>query len=215
MAEQEHTRQRILETAGPLFAEKGFEATSIRDITARLHSSSAVVNYHFRSKEQLYVEAVRYAYESIARRAPLPQWPEGTPAEVRLRDFVHALLRRVLTPQADPWHIQLLMREVAQPTAGACAEFVRDFVRPMFTVLMGILRELAPADFPAPRLHLLAASIVGQCLHYHHARHVLPLLVGEEQARGYDLETLTGHVYEFSLAGLRGVFEGHSEGVSA
>jgi hypothetical protein len=61
----------------------------------------------------------------------------------------------------------------------------------------------------------LAASVVGQCLHYHHARHVLPLLVGEEQVRGYDLETLTAHVYEFSLAGLRGVFEGRAEGVGA
>src|SRR5919201_4666949 len=116
MVEQETTRQRILETAGPLFAEKGFEATSIRDITARLHSSSAVVNYHFRSKEQLYVEAVRYAYESIARRAPFPQWPEGTPAEVRLRDFIHALLRRVVSEEVPAWHRQLLMREVAQPT---------------------------------------------------------------------------------------------------
>src|SRR5919204_4655959 len=118
MAEQEHTRQRILETAGPLFAEKGFEATSIRDITARLHSSSAVVNYHFRSKEQLYVQAVRYAYESIARRVPLPEWPEDTPAEVRLREFIGALVRRLLGADVPPWHRQLLMREVAQPTAG-------------------------------------------------------------------------------------------------
>jgi AcrR family transcriptional regulator len=212
MSEHEDTRQRLLEAAGPIFAEKGFQAASVGEITERAGANRAAVNYHFRSKDQLYVEAVRHAYEACAARAPLPHWPPGTPAEVKLRDFIRTLLTRILAPGTPDWHGQLIMREVAQPTAGACAEFVREFVRPLFVALTGILRELTPADVPARTLHLLVASIVGQVLHYHHARNVLPLLVGAEEYAGYDLETIGAHVWAFSLAALRGLYPGGEGG---
>src|SRR5947209_3396397 len=79
------TRQRVLEAAGAIFAARGFEAASVRDICDRAGANVSAVNYHFRSKEQLYVEAVRHAYESIAERVPLPAFPPGMPARQRLR----------------------------------------------------------------------------------------------------------------------------------
>jgi AcrR family transcriptional regulator len=212
MGDLEDTRQRLLEAAGPIFAEKGFVAASVGEITERAGANRAAVNYHFRNKEQLYVEAVRHAYEACAARAPLPDWPALTPAEGKLRDLIRTLLTRILAPDVPAWQGQLIMREVAQPTAGACAEFVRDFVRPLFNVLTGILRELTPADLPARTLHMLSTSIAGQCLHYHHARNVLPLLVGAQEYAGYDLETITEHVWRFSLAALRGLYPGGEGG---
>src|SRR5262249_24551477 len=150
--------------------------------------------------------------ESCMAQTPLPTWPSGTPAEVKLRDYITAFLRRILRPDVPAWHRQLIMREVAQPTAGACAAFVEHFVRPTFAVRQGVLRELVPADVPPAKLHLLGGSIVGQCLHYHHARHVLPLLVGREEYASCDVERLADHVYQFSLAALRGLFPKGREG---
>src|SRR5437588_782551 len=69
-------------------------------------------------------------------------------------------------------------------------------------VLGGILDELLPADVPAVKRHLLAHSIVAQCLHYLLARPIVTLLVGEAEFAGYDVETLTEHIAEFSLAAL-------------
>lgn len=51
------TKERILEAAERLFAERGFTATSLRSITAAAGVNLAAVNYHFRSKEAL-LEAV-------------------------------------------------------------------------------------------------------------------------------------------------------------
>src|SRR5258708_4104116 len=51
------TKDRILNTAERLFARDGFEATSLRAITAEADVNLAAVNYHFQSKEAL-VEAV-------------------------------------------------------------------------------------------------------------------------------------------------------------
>jgi AcrR family transcriptional regulator len=46
-------KQRILDAAETLFAEKGFHATSLRDITADANVNLAAVNYYFGSKEAL------------------------------------------------------------------------------------------------------------------------------------------------------------------
>ena len=59
------TKAKILDTAEKLFGDKGFDATSLRDITTEAQVNLAAVNYHFHSKESL-IDAV------IARRmAPL------------------------------------------------------------------------------------------------------------------------------------------------
>src|SRR5512135_2832638 len=48
------TKERILDTAETLFMEHGFEATSLRAITAAAAVNLAAVNYHFGSKEELF-----------------------------------------------------------------------------------------------------------------------------------------------------------------
>src|ERR1700682_6647964 len=51
------TKARILDAAEALFMEHGFEATSLRTITAAAGANLAAVNYHFGTKEELF-EAV-------------------------------------------------------------------------------------------------------------------------------------------------------------
>src|SRR5438445_461215 len=59
MTDNDPTRQRLLDAAGPIFAEKGCQTASVRDITDRAGVNVSAVNYYFRSKEQLYLETVR------------------------------------------------------------------------------------------------------------------------------------------------------------
>src|SRR5215471_4877101 len=53
-------KTHIIETAMELFAEKGFEGTSIRDIAAKANVNIAMVNYYFGSKEKLFEGMVKY-----------------------------------------------------------------------------------------------------------------------------------------------------------
>jgi AcrR family transcriptional regulator len=206
MSDHEPTRRRILEAAGPLFAQKGFDATSIREITEAAGTNVAAVNYHFRSKEDLYVATVRLAAESCTQGSPLPRWPAGVPARQRLRDFIRAFLGRFLRPDVPAWHRLLIFREVADPRPGACEGFVEEFVRPTFTVLREILHELLPPGTPEQEVFLVGSSIVGQCMHYHHARHVLPRLIGADEFARCEPERLTEHIWRFSLAAIEGLY---------
>ena len=48
------TRERLLDAAKYLFAQRGVDATSLRHITAEVAANLASVNYHFGSKEALF-----------------------------------------------------------------------------------------------------------------------------------------------------------------
>ncbi|CAG0998766.1 MAG: TetR/AcrR family transcriptional regulator [Burkholderiales bacterium] len=52
--DQRDTKERILDAGEALFMEHGFEATSLRQITAAAGVNLAAVNYHFGSKEELF-----------------------------------------------------------------------------------------------------------------------------------------------------------------
>ena len=66
-------RERILSAAGCEFAERGYDAATIRDICAAAAVNIAAVNYYFGDKRRLYIESVKHAHESRVRQVPLPE----------------------------------------------------------------------------------------------------------------------------------------------
>jgi TetR/AcrR family transcriptional regulator, regulator of cefoperazone and chloramphenicol sensitivity len=201
MSLSEDPRERLLSAAGEIFAEKGCRAATVREIVRQAGANIAAVNYYFGDKEHLYLETVRCAAQQCGSGIPLPAWAPGTPPEQKLRDFIRTFLARVAPDREPMWFGRLILREMSQPTP-ACAEFVRQFVRPNFEALQMILGELLPADVPPLKRYLIGFSIVGQCLHYRVAHPVVTLLLGEEGVRCLDVDTLTEHITEFSLAAL-------------
>lgn len=199
------TRQRILEAAGPIFAEKGFEAATVRHICQAAGVNLASINYHFGDKQRLYLETVRLAHGLRMQRVPSPELPAELPAPQKLRRFIHAMLARMLQPQELDWSARLLIREMIQPTI-ACGPIVEDFVRPQFNQLLQIIDQLVPKSTPLHRRHQLAFSIVGQCLHYRVAGHFVTLLLDSRQrTEHFDLASLAQHITDFSLAALGGL----------
>src|ERR1700685_1814561 len=68
MNEKPDTKSRILDAAENLFGNKGFDATSLRDITAEADVNLAAVNYHFQSKESLIDAVIARRIEPVNRR---------------------------------------------------------------------------------------------------------------------------------------------------
>jgi AcrR family transcriptional regulator len=198
--EVDNTRQRIIEAAGEVFARKGFDAATVREICQLGRANLAAINYHFGDKRRLYVEAVKRAHMRRAEQFPLPDWDPGTSAEKKLADFILTLLRRVISPAGTEWEGALLMREIGSPTS-ACRELVSDSIRPHFEMLNAILQELAPTLSPEKR-RLTAFSVVGQCLYYRVAAPVVELLLEQDEYAHYQPELLADHITEFTLRGM-------------
>jgi AcrR family transcriptional regulator len=200
MEVQDPTKVRLLEAAGEEFAAKGFEAARVRTICERAGANVAAVNYHFGDKEQLYVQAVLNAHRCGFGTVEESRPDQGSPSE-QLREFIHHFLCHVLAiNDPDDWRHRLLLREMLHPTS-ASDVLIREAIRPKFERLTQILRRFCSrAD--ERKLHALAFSVIGQCLHYKMARAITERLIGADAFAALDLDYLTDHITSFCLAGL-------------
>jgi len=194
-------QERILETAGQIFAEKGFKAATVREICRRADVNIAAVNYYFGDKTRLYIESVKSAHGNVVSGMHQPEWAEGTTPTQKLAVFIRMFVGRLVDPTRRRWHVQLMMREMAQPTE-ACAELVRDNIRPVAGILAAILDEVLPPNMPAWKRFLVGISIIGQCVVHCQNRPIVEQLAGPENFSHYNADALAEHISQFSLAAL-------------
>ncbi len=76
MREHSDTRQRIQEVALELFIDRGYEATSLREIAERLGVTKAALYYHFKSKEDIVASLLADRTEAIAE---ILEWGRSLP----------------------------------------------------------------------------------------------------------------------------------------
>ncbi|MFI0780806.1 TetR/AcrR family transcriptional regulator [Streptomyces sp. NPDC021212] len=99
------TRQRIQDVALDLFAERGYEKTSLREIAEQLDVTKAALYYHFKTKEDI----VRSLFQDLSR--PLDEliaWGEQQP---RTLETKQELLRRYSAALADVEPLLRFMQE--------------------------------------------------------------------------------------------------------
>lgn len=104
------TRSRILLAAVDVFGARGYEATSIREITDRVGVSPGLVKYHFTNKRILLQEAVLYYYGRASQAMTLS---EEEFADLSPRDQARLEIRRSITFYAqNPSHLRIAMSEI-------------------------------------------------------------------------------------------------------
>ncbi|MBE8477730.1 MULTISPECIES: TetR/AcrR family transcriptional regulator [Streptomyces] len=80
-----NTRQRIQDVALELFAEQGYEKTSLREIAERLDVTKAALYYHFKTKEQILVSV----YEDLTRPiVELIDWGRQQPQSLETKQEI-------------------------------------------------------------------------------------------------------------------------------
>jgi AcrR family transcriptional regulator len=205
----QETRQRLLDAAAEVFAKKGFWEATHAEICQKAGANTAAINYHFTSKENLYVEAWRHAYERSVEAHPADGGvPAEAPPEERLHGRILALMRRMEDPANC--EVEIVFREMSNPT-GLLAEVLHRAVEPMRLSLRAIVKELLGAGVDEQTVTFCEMSLMGQCFGpLHHLRRFRP--AGEKPKFGgppidFDMEQLADHVTRFTLAGIRGVRE--------
>ena len=66
--EQQQTRERIIAAASKVLAAKGYEATTLREISREAQAAPGLVHYYFGGKDQLLVEALQAAGQRFHQR---------------------------------------------------------------------------------------------------------------------------------------------------
>jgi TetR/AcrR family transcriptional regulator, regulator of cefoperazone and chloramphenicol sensitivity len=202
MDEKPSSRKRILWAAGEIFSEAGFRQATIRQISRRAGVNVASINYYFQSKDNLYLETLRYwkdiAFEKYPRE--LGTSPSDTP-EVRLKGFIRSLVYRILDSGVESRFGRLMVREFTDPTA-ALDVIIEETTKPMFTQIGSIIGKIIGKDPMSDTVLYCTSSIIGQCLYFLYARPVYRRLIGEQKVRSLALDDIADHICRFSLAAL-------------
>jgi TetR/AcrR family transcriptional regulator, regulator of cefoperazone and chloramphenicol sensitivity len=197
---EESTRARLIETAGEVFAEKGYEAATVREICDQAGVNLAAINYYFGGKELLYVHTLERVHAGHPAPDDLSHSPVGTLPATKLRHFIEQVLNHVLSLKDDPWQSRLMIREIMNPTP-AGRQVLRDHFRHAFQQLQDILDEILPPETPEHKRHQINFSIIGQCILYRGMARILPLLVDENELKlHFGIDELAEHITQASLA---------------
>ena len=136
------TRTAILDAAKKLFAAKGFDAATVRDICAEAGANIALVSRYFGSKSELYAEVCRSLFDGLA--APLAHLDAGiSTAEDWRRNMrewiVHAMRLTSMTRSPTKEIAGVFRQEMFNPSP--MRKYFRDtFLMPMFNCLKRLLK---------------------------------------------------------------------------
>jgi AcrR family transcriptional regulator len=196
-----NTRQRLLEAAGEVFAERGFQAATVKEICQRAEANIAAINYHFRDKASLYSEVVKYTQQRAREKYAQALDTANSPEE-RLRQFILTALQRMLDPGRPAWHGRLMAREMMDPTP-ALDSIIHEAVVPLMKALYDTIREILGPAANDQRVQFAGRSIIAQCVYYSHSRPVI-----ERLEHGFDyspegIKKIAAQVTDFSLAALK------------
>lgn len=110
-----NTRRLILESAGEVFAARGFEGATIREIGERAGVKQPLIVYHFESKDGLWKAAVDWLWDELVE-AVRRRWAEAESSSADGEAVLRAVLRAFVRVVADrPAWLHILLREAAAP----------------------------------------------------------------------------------------------------
>jgi AcrR family transcriptional regulator len=151
-----------LKTAVQLFAERGYEATSVRTLAARAHVNQAAINYHFKTKDGLYRQILRDAIQALTQdQLAHAQETQAMPRERALAEFVRQQLRPLSATDEVTRYIHILNWEAVRPTA-VYRKLVSEEAAPFLGFAVDLMRRFMP---DADRATLIMATVwlYGQC----------------------------------------------------
>jgi AcrR family transcriptional regulator len=129
------TRDRILDTAEALFAERGFAGTAVRDIASAIGLTAASLYNHFSGKEALYAAVLERGLR------PLIDVLEDLAVHEHQRDALDATLGRAMEHLARRPNVARLLYHEALTGASHLPPLSREWIQPILARALGEMKR--------------------------------------------------------------------------
>jgi len=189
------TKTRILDAAEKLFGQNGFDATSLRDITAEAEVNLAAVNYHFQSKESLIDAVVARRVEPVNQKRL--EMLEAAGPNPTLEQLLIAFLQPLM--QSDLAQVYPLMaRLLATPDA-----FLTRLFKKHLSLIIERFSEAFSQALPecdATQIRWKMQFTAGAMAHVLSRAYAMPELMPDVK---FDSQTVLAELVTFAAAGFR------------
>ena len=204
------TRKRLLEAAEEMFAQNGFDGTTIRDITTKARRGPASINYFYGDKRELYEELFRLRLREMNEsRLNAIETVMSDKTKLTLEKLLYAYSVDFLKPFADPQQsqrfMQLFFREMAEQRLPRNM-FLDELAAPSIAAMEEAIAVICPNINEHDTL-MCVLSLTGQLVH------IMQVRVLFEGAQGHSITSINidesiNHIVKFSAAGIRAYAKG-------
>jgi Transcriptional regulator len=130
--EEKSMQDKIIDTAVPLFAMKGYAGVSVRELAKAAGVNVALISYYFGGKEKLYSYILSTQFEIVESTVDSIQKKDLAP-----KDKIHYLLKNlIMLHNKYPYLIRLAIGEIVNPSA-----YYDDIIKNGVTKLNHFLRN--------------------------------------------------------------------------
>lgn len=200
---QTSTKERLIQAAGPIFAEKGYRDATVAEICDQAQANIAAVNYHFGDKESLYDAVWRHAFSITSAEFPLHErLPENPNLEDYLYGYAHALIHRIFCEDEAGLFPKLLHQEMSHPTL-ALDRIGREVLFPQSQFVGKEIRAFLEPERTEEEIRMCVHSVAGQCAFYNFSRPLRNRMLDGKSMSEDELEQLARHIARFSIGGLK------------
>ena len=202
------TRDRLIQAACDIFAQKGYDDATVAEICARADANIAALNYHLGDKAAAYRLAYEMAFEEGLSRHPFDFNSNASPIE-RLEAHIISLLHRMNVDGNQTRFERIRNWESLKPT-GLVDDLDFEVRRESRAHMLKCLSDIVGAQVPHEELLLAEAIVLSMC------RMVLPFnrrdlaIVEAEKIDEAMINKLTKRIIGVVLGGLKFALE-HSE----
>ncbi|WP_291069998.1 MULTISPECIES: TetR/AcrR family transcriptional regulator [unclassified Empedobacter] len=182
-----NSKDRILQAAEDMFYQKGYPLTTIRDIAAKAKMNSAVINYHFGSKENLYLTILKKmekALNSVCIKSDIPE------NDLFVKNFIKNSFTEVCL-QHKVFHLYL--KEQSQFSTEASEKLVRKFQDKHLKHFSSLVRLQSHNEIPNKKIELLYHSIFGMVKELFRS-HKIKLHKEREDKNAQDIEEVISYI---------------------
>lgn len=202
-------QQRLLDAAERLFCEKGFDGTSIRDITSEAKCNVAAVNYHFSGKDNLYQKVFQRHMRALreVRLAGIEKVmsENDVTLERLLRAFAMVFIEPLLDKSRGGPFMKLMIREMLDPRLPR-KMFVEELAGPTLNALGKGIGSICPG-LDQQKIVLSVISVVGQLIQVIRLKEMFDM--GDlTEVPEPSLTEMVEHIVKFSVAGIQAAANG-------
>jgi AcrR family transcriptional regulator len=204
--DRQGTREHLLEAAGQVFAEKGFERSTAKEISERARTNTAAVNYYFGGIDALYAAVLDEARNRIFSVQAIAKAVEGkTDPKSKLEAVFGVVVQTLLGPVSSSWVLRVLGRDMVTPTSTSDAAKEK-LILPQAQILKRFVGEFVGLSEDHPAVARACISVMAPfCM----------LILGDRQrfkralpSLGLgpgDAPAMTDHLVQFAIAGLEAI----------
>lgn len=200
------TRTQLLKVGGQLFAEKGFDRTTGKEICELAGANAAAINYYFGGMEGLYSAVLLEAHRQLVTVETLTAIAEAdASAQVKLESIIRQLVDAFTEPSESSWMLRVMGREIVAPSP-FLSSFPEQELLPKCILLRSIVAELMGLTDEHPAVTRCSFFVISPCiLMLINDRDTTKLLSPNFGFEKSDNADIVRHMMQFVLGGLAAV----------